>query len=392
MISHQGKIIELKNNIIKKVYNEKFSIDNELFYLEKFSRKGKNIYSPNILSINKNENSYYMEKYKCSLGTTKKINENNIRRILFSISKDELFKQLDDIYRILKEENIYHRDINPGNILFCERSRCLKLIDFYWATDNINETLPAGGINGIYGTNDLKAIEKIKSQINEIYFVVRKQIKNIRKLIEKFGESYKDGSVKHKGKSYQLIDIPYFKDVEFHRNTDNEFNEIFSLISTTPKSVIDIGCASGYTLFNLIRNFNLDTVIGYEADPIVFDFLNNSKKVFCLEELTLVNGVKIETKFPQVDLIICMNVHMWLYKQFGNKVDIIIKNLISNCKEMFFQTAGSESNGKFLINDLQSKEKIYDYLKNLGSNKVEFIRSTKEHGGLRHLFKVKGLL
>jgi hypothetical protein len=81
---------------------------------------------------------------------------------------------------------------------------------------------------------------------------------------------------------------------------------------------------------------------------------------------------------------------MWLHKAYGNKCDIIIKNLINSSKEMFFQTAGAESQGMYTVKSLKSKNEIRDYLINLGGKNVDFIRSTKYHGGLRHLFKIWG--
>jgi hypothetical protein len=79
---------------------------------------------------------------------------------------------------------------------------------------------------------------------------------------------------------------------------------------------------------------------------------------------------------------------MWLHKQFGDGIDLIIKNILDNCNQMFFQTAGAESNGKYIVKKFISKEVIKEYLEGLTTKKVSFIRSTKKHGGLRHLFKV----
>ena len=79
---------------------------------------------------------------------------------------------------------------------------------------------------------------------------------------------------------------------------------------------------------------------------------------------------------------------MWIYKQLGDDVDIVMKNLIENSKTLFFQTAGKESSGRMRIQKLSSKEDIYEYLVLLsGSKKVTFVRTTLLHG-MRHLFKI----
>jgi serine/threonine protein kinase len=391
----QAKIIFL-NNEVKKIYDEankknKFSsIENELYCLNKFSMNGKNMYSPTVNNIDIKEKSYTMKKYSLSLGTKKEVIKSNIRRILFTITSMDLCQQLDDICKILTDQGINHRDINPGNLLFCESDKHLKVIDFYWAiTSGIDTKTPDGGINPIYGTDDKKSIEKIKLEIMQIYKEMKNEIASLKKVIEEFGKIYYDGSASKKGNSYQMIDIPYFKDVKYQRDIDSEFKEISDLVNKNSRSAMDIGCAVGYNLFNLFRNFNLDYAIGYEADPVVFNFLYKVKNIFCLNNIEFINGISKQTIFKSVDVIVCMNVHMWLYKQFGDDVDLIMKNMLLNCNQMFFQTAGLESNGKFLVKKFTSKEIIKEYLEGLTSKKVFFIRSTKKHGGLRHLFKVE---
>ncbi|MFH1482483.1 MAG: hypothetical protein ABIE46_03115 [Patescibacteria group bacterium] len=290
---------------------------------------------------------------------------------------------------MIKRE-IQHRDINPGNLLFDEKTKTIKLIDFYWAeSKNIKPQTPPGGINGIYGTNDLKAINKIKSEIEVIDEKLRKQVKNIKKgIISKFGENYHDGSSKHKGKSYHKIDIPYFDNISYHRNTSGEFIDVIKNLLKSPTSVIDIGCANGYNIFNLMRRYHLEKAIGYEDDPVVLEFLNTIKRVYCLDNLLLFEKVNENTQFDKVDLGICLNIHMWLYKQLGDKVDIVMSNLFKSCKTIFFQTAGAESAGMFKVEKLKSKSDIENYLKNLTKKKITFIKSTNKHGGIRHLYKI----
>ena len=128
-------------------------------------------------------------------------------------------------------------------------------------------------------------------------------------------------------------------------------------------------------------------VIGYEADPVMRSFLKTVKNIFYLNEFIFNKGIDESTNFKDVDLVICMNVHMWLEKQLGKKVDLVISNLINHSKQMFFQTAGAESAGKYLVKWLKSKEDIQEYLERLGGKKVTFI-DTSKRGGLRYLFKI----
>jgi hypothetical protein len=392
-LGNQSDII-FTTDTVKKIFidneiNKCSSVENEMNSIELFANgDSNNKYTPVISKRLKN--GYIMQRYSFAFGNTKGISESNIRRLLFSISKENIFKQLDDIYRILNNIGMNHRDINPGNLLFDEKTKTIKLIDFYWAeSKNIKPKTPTGGINGVYGDNDLVAIKKIKSEIDGINNIVAKQVKNIKKgIISKFGENYNDGSSKHLGKSYHKIDIPYFENILCHRDITSEFYDILKNITKPPISVIDIGCANGYNIFNLIRQYHLEKAIGYEADSTVFEFLNTIKRVYNLRELSLLGKIDETTEFKKADLGICMNVHMWLHKQFGDKVDIIMSNLFKNCKTVFFQTAGAESEGMYKVENLKSKKDIENYLKSLAKKKITFIRTTKYHGGLRHLFKI----
>jgi len=386
--THQSNL-SFKKDIVEKNYlldlekNKLSSVKNEMYCLNKFS-KG-NLYGPEIIESKKT--SYTMKRYDFSLGNTKRISEKNIRRLLFSCSLSEVFKQLDEIQNILKKRKIIHKDINPGNLLFCEEELRLKLIDFYWAsTDNINREF-VRGINGIYKDDD-KAFSTIKSQIAKINKKIMKQVKISKKdILSRLGKVYHDGSAKHKGKTYHPINIPYYKDNLYHKDINYEFQNIVKNIKYPIESVIDVGCAAGYYPFNLMRMYKVQKVFGYEADPVMLSFLRTVKGIFGLDELTLNTGVNPSTKFQDVDLVICMNVHMWLEKQFGKNVDKIVSNLIKHSKEMFFQTAGANSSGMYKVKSLKSKDDIQKYLERLGGKKVVFIDRSKR-GGKRYLFKI----
>lgn len=387
-VTHQSNLV-FKKDVVEKRYlldhkkNKLSSVKNEMRCLNSFSVD--NDYAPEIIENDKT--SYVMKRYDFSLGSTKRISENNIRRLLFSCSLTEVFRQLNEIENILKERGILHRDINPGNILFSEKELKLKLIDFYWSlTDGIKHySVP--GLNGIYG-EDHKAFSTIKKQIASVDKKIKEQIEHSKEdILNHLGKTYYDGSAKHVGKTYHPIDIPYYKGNLYHKDVDYEFQNIIRNIKHPIESVIDVGCAAGYYSFNFMRMYKMKKVIGYEADPVMLSALKTMKTIFCLDELVLNKCVNDYTKFPNVDLVICMNVHMWLEKQLGKKVDIVISNLIKHSKEMFFQTAGAESSGMYLVKDLKSKEDIQKYLERLGGKKVTFI-DTSKRGGIRYLFKI----
>ena len=390
-VTHQSNLI-FKKSVVEKRYlsdhkkNPLSSVKNEMCCLNKFSVD--NNYAPDI--IESNETSYVMKRYDFSLGNTKRISENNIKRLLFSCSLAEIFRQLDEIENILKERGILHRDINPGNILFSEEESKLKLTDFYWALTNDINYYHVPGLNGIYG-EDSEAFSKIKKQITSVDKKVKEQVEHSKqKILCRLGKTYYDGSAKHVGKTYHPIDIHYYKNNLYHKDVDYEFQNIIRNIRHPIESVIDVGCAAGYYSFNFMRMYKMKKVIGYEADPVMFSFLKTIKNIFCLDEFVLNTSINGTTEFQNVDLVICMNVHMWLEKQLGKEVDMVISNLIKHSKEMFFQTAGAESSGMYLVKDLKSKKEIKSYLEKLGGEKVTFI-DTSKRGGKRYLFKIESV-
>ncbi len=387
--THQSNLV-FKKHIVEKHYiqeghkkNKFSSVKNEMYCLNKFAVD--NVYAPEIIEYD--ETSYVMKRYDFSLGNTKRINENGVRRLLFSCSLTEIFRQLDEIKNILKERKIIHKDINPGNFLFSEEEQVLKLIDFYWAsTDNINLDY-VKGINGVY-KEDAQAFATIKKQIAGVDKKVKGQVESSKRdILLHLGEVYHDGSAKHRGKTYHPIDIHYYKKNLYHKDIGYEFQNIIRNINGPIESAIDIGCAAGHYSFNFMRMYQMEKVIGYEADPVMLSFLKTAKDIFCLDELILKAGVDDTTEFQNVDLVICMNVHMWLEKQLGKKVDTVVANLIKHSKEMFFQTAGTDNAGMYVVKDLHSRQDVQEYLEKLGGKKVTFI-GTSKRGGNRHLFKI----
>lgn len=389
-VTHQSNLTFKKHTVEKHYIQEghkknKFSsVKNEMHCLDKFSVD--NVYAPEIISTT--ETSYIMKRYDFSLGNTKRISEDNVRRLLFSLSLTEIFRQLDEIESILKNREIIHKDINPGNLLFCEKECVLKLIDFYWASTDGTNLEYVEGINGIYKEDD-QAFTTIKKQIAAIDKKVRVEVDNSQRILSQLGEVYYDGSAKHKGKTYHPIDIHYYKKNLYHKDINYEFHNIIRNISHPIESVIDVGCAAGHYSFNFMRMYKMQKIMGYEADPVMLSFLKTVKDIFRLGEFVLNSVIDDTTEFPDVDLVICMNVHMWLEKQLGKKVDMVVSNLIKHSKEMFFQTAGADNAGMYVVKSLKSKQDVQEYLERLGGKRVTFL-DTSKRGGKRHLFKIGG--
>jgi len=382
-----------KEMVIHKKYKENeinklSSVSNEIACINKFKNTIKNNFFPEIIVFE--SKSYIMFKYSFPLGTSTQVFVENFRRVLFSIDFSEFENQMKRILEILKACKINHRDINPGNLMFCEKEKTFKLIDFYWAKmDGIVVGDPKG-LNEVYGLNDEKAFKKIINECKELYKNIKKDIEETIILTKDFGKVRFDGSSKHIGKLYHKLNVPYFNNLPTHRDTSfEEANVILENTSSNIGSVIDFGCANGNLIFTLMRNLELEKAIGYEYYYSVFKFLSNMKKLFNLEELEVRKEVTPSTEFEKVNLILCMNVHMWLVKRFGKDADKIIENMIKNSTVMFFQTAGKESEGMYKLDYLDSKETIEKYLTDRGG-KVEFIRTSTLHGGKRHLFKILG--
>jgi SAM-dependent methyltransferase len=260
------------------------------------------------------------------------------------------------------------------------------LIDFYWAVSDDIEYYSIPGLNEIYG-EDKEAFAKIKSQITAVDFIVKQEVEDSKKILHDLGKTYYDGSSKHIGKTYHPIDIHYYEDIPYHFDIKHEFQNVINNITVPVKTVIDIGCAYGFYLFNLMRLFEIKQAIGYEADPITLSFLKKIKNIFCLNELELYGEIDNDTVFEDSDLVICMNVHMWLTKQFEEKCDNIISRLIKKSKEMFFQTASLESSGKYIVKEFKTSDDIRVYLEKLGGEKVELIYNSMRCG-IRYLFKI----
>jgi len=401
----QSKLTFLNDKVIKK-YNTKFrfykkeNFASEVKVLNKF---GSNKYCTKVWDIS--ENQYTMERLDFSLGNDRSLNE-NLRRVFFSLSLEDIMNMFDDIIFELKKSGVRHRDINPGNILYSEKERLLKLTDFAWADLVENPVDIPGAVNHIYTTDDTKAIEKIKSEIKTFYEKIKPELESAKRYFkENVGKGvhvvnrrvtgdYKDGSSIRLGWAYHPIVIPFFSDIPYHKDVCiDEYNLIKKVLPIKPKSFLDIGCSCGYQTFNLIKDFEIKYCRSFEADPAVFTFLKSVKKSFNLNEL------EIEPRFDDMidlskgyDIVIFLNSHMWVYKQIGRERTLnAVRNVINNSKWMFFQTAGDYSSSIHKVTEYKNSKDVENMLRSAGSSEVKKLDSfIGKHGAPRDLFLVKG--
>ena len=397
------KTVHKKYNTGFKFYNKK-NFDSEIRALNKFKASK---YCIKVTDIGDNE--YIMQRLSYDLGDDRALSE-NVRRLFFAIDIDTAMKMLDEMLSDLKKYGIRHRDINPGNILFSEKEKLMKLTDFAWAEDIDVPTSIPGAVNHIYTTDDEHAINQIKEELKKKYDTLEPELRSIRIAFdENVGKdvhiggtpgnrnvygAYKDGSSIRQGWGYHIVDIPYFRSIPVHKETCKaEHNFIRSVLPIDPKSFLDIGCSCGFHTFNLIRDFDIEHCRAFEADSAVNDFLKSVKKTFKLDELD------IELSFDDTvdlskgyDVVIFLNAHMWVYKQTGRERTLnAMKNIINNSKYLFFQTAGAYSSSIYNVEEYKNSNDIEKMLRSCGPKDVKYLDTfIGAHGAPRDMFMVEG--
>lgn len=384
--------LKYKDNTVIKIYDYnkyKANFQNEVKILKKFKSKHC------IKTWNVTDNGYTMERLKFSLGNGQGLNEHSIRRILFSLSIDELLKMLDDILSELKRYGICHRDLNPGNMLWSEQEQLIKLTDLFWGKFEGQDIFIPDYANPLYGQDDSTAMERIKNDVREVYKKIKPEIKQALDQFQKVGAgSYQDGSASSAGRSYHLVDIPDFKHIPYSKDTCiREYKLVKKFLDDIkPRSFMDIGCASGYFTFNILRDFNVGHAVAYERDKEPLNFLKRIKSIYKLDELELNRQFDDNISLKKCDATIWLNSHMWVYKQIGRERTLkAVKNVINNSKYMFFQTAGGYSKGRYKVEEYKSKDDIRNMLLSCGAKSVEFIAMTSGiHNAPRDMFIVEG--
>jgi serine/threonine protein kinase len=385
--------ITIQDDRVVKAYknnkdNKMSSISNEIAAIERF---GKSFHCPKILRTY--DNTYEMERYGFDLGYVYGINECSVRKLLMYISFDDLERQLSDIIADLHSCRIQHRDIHPGNLVFSKKDNNIKVLDFYWAIiDNNEPEETPSSLNSVYGLNDENAMNRIITEVSGISNIVKNEVNGIILKTGVMGtKGYYDGSSLSKGLTYHKIPIHHFDKVPYHKKVEDDFEEVIKHITDKPSVVTEIGSAGGFYTFNFLKMFDIHKIVGYEADPIMFDILSDIKTTFCLNEIEFLSGINKSSEVQKSDLTLCMNVHMWLDKQFGREGSSeIMRTLMNNTKWLFFQTASKDSSSMHIVNWLESKGDVARHLYEVGAKNVTFIRTTHKHGKNRHLFLCKG--
>jgi len=304
-----------------------------------------------------------------SIGNWKKIT-NKIDYLKFVVWLKGLEKELVKL-------NVNHRDINPSNILW--DGKFFTLIDTEWMREVGKKCYAHPKLNKYFGC-DKDAIDKL-SKIS------------INHLIAQLGTKRYPGSSIRSGWAYHPIAFPEFSPPIHKSSAIGELEEINKYCDLGNKTILDIGSSVGYFTFNLAKSNN---VTGVEADPAAWEVAEALRVYKCVHNISFVNNDVYNyvnfTNDTKYDLVVMLNVHMWLHKKYGNDpTNNLMRALAKRCKQMIFQTAGAESGGKYQVKDLNSKETINEYLNDNGFHS-KFIRTTKEHGGLRHLFLCKGAI
>lgn len=347
------------------------------------------------------ENSYTMERLDLALGNTVALDPEAVRRVLFTLTLFEIERQLDKLLSDLESSGIRHNDINPGNILYSEQDRTLKLADFYWASkDRIKPRCYPSGLNSVYGMDDKAAIELIKNQIREVADCVREECADLHNYFKlNIGnvnrDGYFDGSSLTTGKAYHIVDHPYFKPRIPHHKTacEQEYKVIKESLPCRPKRMLEVGCANGYFAFNFMRDFRLNRYLAFEADPHANHFIRQMKRTFSLIEFELKGAFDDSPEAIDIDhdIALCLNVHMWVYKQLGaGRTLNAMRNLINRCKWLYFQTTAADGSSMYVVKELKDDKDIAEMLKQAGAKSVDKLQTTVAHHGKRHLFLVGG--
>lgn len=401
--------LTFKDNSVVKRYNRNFkfykkeNFESELRVIEKFQESDFC-----IKTWDTNEHGYTMERLDFDLGTDRELNHDRVRRIFFSLRITDILNMLEGIKSDLEMYGIRHRDINPGNLLWSEKDKKIKLTDFFWADSIDNEISCPNAVNQIYSKDDAAAIEKIRNEIIEVYEEMKPELEKVYDDFQEVGKNvhikgrgrnavvtgdYKDGSSIHKGWAYHIVDIPYFKyKINHHKDMCiEEYKLIKKNLKIEPKKILDIGCSVGYHLFNFLREFNLKLAQGFEADENVFKFLNGCKQIYKLNEAKFSQAFDDTIKLEKFDIAIWLNSHMWIYKQIGKERTLkAVSNVIKNSQYLFFQTAGNYSSSIYKVTEFQTVDDIKNMLLSAGAKSVQRLQTfVGSHGAPRDMFLVK---
>lgn len=140
-IKSNESTIHIKNGVARKIYsdmyydfNEKYNRKGEPYFLKKYK-------SPFFVEMKKEiEGGIKMKDEGVPLGKNKRDENDEYvfdEEMVKKVGRGKIIKWLDGLQKELERLNIEHRDINPSNILYNEKTGELKLIDFTWAIEGI---------------------------------------------------------------------------------------------------------------------------------------------------------------------------------------------------------------------------------------------------------------
>jgi len=359
-------------------FNEIYGRRGEAFYLQEYPSS----YFPRLLESH--DGFIVMPNYGDIVGVSHKeqqLKQNGLDYL-------ELVRWADGLRKELYRLQLVHRDINPANILYNKIHNKYTLIDFGWM---IKKGEPNGRNTyhrklNPYAKSDNEALDKIT-------------INAIQILLSRIGsEGYRDGSSVKKGWTYHPIPFEEFKAPVHKTAAIGEYQDVLNLIGLQNKSslnILDIGCSVGYFSFQLAKLGHLIT--GIEADSHAWEVAEAIRIFKGMDNINFINAKlnsevisSLDTHF---DLIIMLNVHMWVHKQLGDeKTRKLMMELSQKTKYIIFQTAGAESGGKYRIMELKDVATIKSYLESCGFVNVVNFKSTTVHGGVRHMFSGVGRL
>lgn len=211
--------------------------------------------------------------------------------------------------------------------------------------------------------------------------------KRLKDLLGELGRGeYRDGSSTRAGTTYHpLPSVELATKVPHHKGLAVESQ---ALLADVPEGglMLDIGASVGFFSIGLADRFT--TVIAYEADPAAAAVLRECARgrnvLVKAKHFTLQDARSL----PLIDVCLMLNVHMWIEKQQGKERTLeLMREIERRTGGFYFQTASKESGGRCQVQWLRGEQDEQSYLHACGWEKVTKIAESKEHGGVRRLWR-----
>ena len=385
--SGQESVVEVREHDVVKRYNNRYTRWNERYH-----RKGEpyflRTYSSHyfVSLLEERDGAVVLERGEGCLGSSTEFSGDHFA----NCDKAALREWLLGLKSELDSLGIRHQDINPSNII--KTGKSFRLIDFGWAVESSAETRRRPrGLNGGFGSDDGLAIDRLVARVDEHDTRVAK----IKSLIARLGAGrYRDGSSVTPGWTYHPIPFVDFADVPAHKTAArHELATIRACLEKQGRTgggrLLDVGCANGFFTFQLRNDFT--QVVAIEADPDAAAVINELCRLYHISNVELRNQRLQASDFGRFDVMLCLNVHMWIHKQLGHDSTKELMTLAAaSVGQLFFQTAHAESRGMSIVRELRNRADIEGYLSECGFGDVQCLCTTTRHGGIRYLFHARG--